>query len=563
MIYPDRYQSLGELLWDALIQYKSEVAHIEMRRKKERHRLTYLEFKQEVERVVGGLKAQGIQPGDRVAILLTNQVAWLQAALATFLCGGVLVPLDYKLTAPEQQALLRHAHAKHLFIEYGLLTKADSWPIAQTIVLDSPKSVSNAGTVRWEDFLVEGHKIVPQPAQRNDIATIVYSSGTGGSPKGCMLPHQAYLEQYKALLQLYPMKPGDRTFSILPTNHAIDFMIGFIGPLCCGSTIVHQRTLRPEFILHTLKHCKITHMAVVPLILESLERALLERVDALPDWKQTVLEGLSGLNAYWTQRAPKHTVSRRLLKPIHDAFGGELKMLFCGGAFVDPDRASYFNRLGIPVVIGYGLTEACTVVTVNDLKPFRADSVGAPVAGVHVRIANQDNDGVGEVQIQGPTVMLGYLDDPQLTESAFEDGWLKTGDLGYLDASNHLHLVGRTRNLIVTPGGKNIYPEDIEHAFEQLPCHEVVVYASNYLWPGQQLQEEQLVIVVRPDANRTDWKSVLRQQNRVLPDFKRVRGLIEWPEDFPRTASMKIKRQELAKAIRVEFTTESVQPILM
>ena len=561
MIYPQRYTSLGELLWDALIQYKSEVAHIEMRRKKESERHTYLEFKQQVVRTVHGLKDRGIGPGDRVAIILPNQRKWLQVATAVFLCGGIVVPLDYKLTAKEQQDLLAHAEPKVLVIEYGLMKKGTSWPVNYIIATDAPAKVDPENWTPWEHFLREGPPITPVPRDREDVATIVYSSGTGGTPKGCMLPHRAYLEQYRSLSDLFPMEPGDRYFSILPTNHAIDFMIGFIAPFSCGATVVHQRTLRPEFITHSMKHCEITHIAVVPMLLESFETALRDKLDALPDWKKTAVDGLSGLNNYLTRKTPNQPLSRRLLKPIHEAFGGRLKMLFCGGAFVDPDRADFFYRLGLPVVIGYGLTEACTVVTANDLKPFRSDTVGRAVDGTRIRIAQPNTTGIGEVQIHGDTIMLGYYKAPELTKNALKDGWLHTGDLGWIDASGHLHLVGRTKNMIVTSGGKNIYPEDIEHAFESIPNEELVVFAQNYIWPQNEWVEEQLIAVIRPHQNANTWKQQLKEHNYRLPEFKRIGGFIEWTEEFPRTASLKIKRQQLAEEIRENGTVENVCPL--
>ena len=563
MIHPDRYTCLGELLWDALIQYKSEVAHIEVSRRRELHQHTYLEFKQEVVRVARSLQQAGLKAGDRVAIVLSNQGRWLHAATAALYSGAVLVPIDYKLTTDEQQRLLTHANVTALFTEYGIWHQRETWAAHHIWVADAPGNGDLSPAKRWETMPSEGPAPQWVPRQRTDTATIVYSSGTGGTPKGCMLAHRAYLEQYKALLELYPMSPGDRYFSILPTNHAIDFMIGFIGPLCCGATVVHQRTLRPEMIIETLKRYKITHMAIVPMILNAFERSIQERLDTRPDWQQLAIDSLSSLNAHLTRKQAKHRLSRQLLKPIHDAFGGHLRMLFCGGAFVDQRRAEWFYRLGLPVVIGYGLTEACTVVTANDLKPFRADSVGRVIGDIQLRIANPDPNGIGEVQVTGPTVMLGYLDAPDLTANAFDGEWLKTGDLGYLDASHHLHLVGRNRNMIVTKGGKNIYPEDIEHNFSEVPCTEMAIYAADFIWPRQdQLEGEELIAVIRPEPDTTsDWLSTLKQYNYRLPDFKRLAGYVLWTGEFPRTASMKVKRHLLAEEVRAKTDRSTVQTL--
>jgi long-chain acyl-CoA synthetase len=260
------------------------------------------------------------------------------------------------------------------------------------------------------------------------------------------------------------------------------------------------------------------------------------------------MDGLMTVNETLTRREPKHELSKLLVKPIHDEFGGKLKLMFCGGAFVDRSCAEFFYRLGLPVVIGYGLTEAGTVVTINDLKPFRADSVGAPLPDLMVEIRDENEAGVGEVWVKGATVMKGYLDEPGLTAETIVDGWLRTEDLGSLDAAGHLKLVGRLKNMIVTEGGKNIYPEDIEAVFDDLDdCEEHCVLAANYVWPTGSLTDEQLLIVVRPkdDAPTTRLVEGLRTRNRKLADFKRLSGYVVWAEEFPRTASMKVKRNVL------------------
>jgi long-chain acyl-CoA synthetase len=570
MIAPERYTCLGELLTDALLTYKSEIALVEASRKKEKSAYTYSDFRREGMMLARRLEDEGIGAGDRVAILMSNQPRWLIAAYAAMYRGAILVPLDYKLEADDQAALLAHAKPAALFIEYPLYRRFDQDDLAIPLIIVSeapesatlpPQATPYESIVRGAQGALadaEGSRFVKR--ERGDVATIVYSSGTGGRPKGCMLTHDNYLEQYRSLGTLFPMGIGDRYFSILPTNHAIDFMVGFVGPLCGGAAIIHQRSLRPEFINWTMKEYEITHMAVVPLILEAFERRIQEKLDETTPTKRGFFEVLSSFNQILTERSPNHALSSRLLKPVHDAFGGSLKMLFCGGAFTDKTRAEFFYRLGIPVVIGYGLTEACTVATVNDLKPFRGDSVGRAVDGVEIRIDGENDEGVGEVLIRGRTVMQGYLDDEEQTAEAIRDGWLHTGDLGWLDASGHLHLVGRSKNMIVTAGGKNIYPEDIEQKLDGLPCDELAVFATNYIWPGGKLDEEVLVAVYRGD-DEAELREELAERNHRLPDFKRVAGLVRWDEEFPRTASMKLKRGVLADTLRTSLDKNAVRPI--
>jgi long-chain acyl-CoA synthetase len=386
--------------------------------------------------------------------------------------------------------------------------------------------------------------------QREDTACIVYSSGTGGRPKGCVLTHENYLEQCIALTTWYPFWPGVRYLSILPTNHAIDFMVGFIGPFVCGACVVHLRTLRPEYVRDAFPRYGITYVTLVPMILKNLEKGLRAKFESLSGVKRFLLDRLISVNKLLTRRRPHVKLSRLLLPQVHKAFGGDLLALITGGAFMEPSTLQFFYDLGIPVANAYGLTEGCTAITANDLKPFRADTVGKPLPGLEVRILSPDHEGIGEVAVRGRTVMSRYLDDPELTAKTIVDGWLLTGDLGRFDGSNHLQLFGRKKNMIVTEGGKNIYPEDIESVFDSLPVKEFCVFAANYLWPGRTLGREMLVIVLRLEPDQ-EFTEMLRQElencNRRLPDYKRVAGYLIWDKDFPRTASMKIKRAELAE----------------
>src|SRR5205809_7777652 len=261
------------------------------------------------------------------------------------------------------------------------------------------------------------------------------------------------------------------------------------------------------------------------MIIKNLERGVRGNLDALPGWKRFILDRAVLINKLFTRRQPKVKLSRSLMPGVHEAFGGELMGLITGGAFMEPATLQFFYDLGIPVANGYGLTEACTVLTVNDLKPFRADTVGKPLPGVELRILKPDAEGIGEVAAKSATVMSHYLDDPELTAETIVDGWLLTGDLGRFDDSGHLQLFGRKKNMIVTEGGKNIYPEDIESAFEGIEIKEHCIFAANFIWPQKELGKEMLVLVLHPDLNQNISDSVLEEvaaRNSKLPDFKRV-----------------------------------------
>ena len=552
-----QYTCLGAALRDALDRFSSETCLIEADREREKVRLTYSDFKEIALPLARALEDADFDPGDRAAIIMTNQSKWLISAYAIFYCGGVLVPLDYKLTAAEHLQLLAHSKSKVLIVEYHLwraIMQSPEFPKIATkmvLVTESPLGSDLAGAFRWEDFKRKGAPDFVM-RQREDIACIVYSSGTGGRPKGCVLTHENYLEQCRSLTAWYPFWPGVRYLSILPTNHAIDFMVGFIGPFVCGACVVHLRTLRPEFVRDAFVRYRITYVSLVPMIVKNLEKGLRAKIDELPPWKRAILDFFISTNKMFTRRRPKVKLSRMLLPGVHRAFGGELLALITGGAFLEPSTMQFFYDLGIPVVNGYGLTEAGTALTLNDLKPFRADTVGKPLPGVELRILNPDAEGVGEVAAQSKTIMSHYLDDPELTLETIVDGWLLTGDLGRFEGHGHLQLLGRKKNMIVTEGGKNIYPEDIETVFDGLPVKEYSIFAANYIWPKKELGGEILVLVLRLEQNQKFDSKLLEDilaRNRRLPDFKRVGSYLIWDRDFPRTASMKIKRQVLAEEI--------------
>ena len=570
MLDLSKYQSIGEALRDALDQFLKEVCLIEADREREKERLTYRDFKERAHPLAKALQETGFSAGSLASIIMTNQSKWLISAYAIFFAGGVLVPLDYKLTPDEQWQLLKHSGATVLITEYPIWRqlgtssgRARATNVQTVLVTEAPANADLSGAKRWEEFHGTGDPVFV-PRKRSDTACIVYSSGTGGRPKGCMMMHENYLEQCVALTSLYPFWPGVHYLSILPTNHAIDFMVGFFGPFTCGAAVVHLRTLRPEYVREAFPKYKITYVSLVPLVLKNLQKGLQARFDALPPGKRRIFKLLVGVNKALTKGRPRLRISRLLLKQVHEAFGGELATIIVGGAFSEPQTLQFFYDLGIPVANGYGLTEAGTAITVNDLKPFRADTVGKPLPGMEVRILHPSADGVGEVAVRSRTVMAGYLNEPELTAQTIVDGWLLTGDLGRFDGAGHLQLTGRKKNMIVTEEGKNIYPEDIEVVFESLPVKEFCVFAANYIWPKRSMTGEKLVLALHLEPGQPYSEELRRDinaRNNRLINYKRIHGVVLLDEDFPRTASLKIKRNVLAERLAKLDSGTAILPL--
>ena len=373
-----QYNCLGEALRAALDRWPDELCLIEADRDREKARFTYRQFKDAALPLARALQDAGFQNGTRAAIIMTNQSKWLISAYAIFFSGGVLVPLDYKLTP-------RRADSAARALEGGISCRRASrmeshHPGArfQSAELRVGSGHRGAGERRSRGGEALGR--IPGrgepafvPRKRTDPACIVYSSGTAGRPKGCVLTHENYLEQCMAVTPIFPFWPGARYLSIIPTNHAIDFMGGFIMPFTGGGTVVHLRTLRPEFIRDAFTRYKITYMAVVPLILTNLQRGLRERFAALSPMKRRVLNALISVNGALTRRRPHLGLSRMLLKDIHQAFGGSLRALLVGGAFTEPSTIAFFHDLGIPIYNGYGCTEA-----VHGNHVERSEAVSAP-----------------------------------------------------------------------------------------------------------------------------------------------------------------------------------------
>lgn len=558
-----RVEHLGEMLRDALLTYNSNVAIFEADRHREVRRLSYAELLEEVETVAGYLQTE-LAAGERCAILMANQSRWVIGAMAGLFAGAVLVPLDYKLPVADLLTLLDRARPRVLVIDWPLYRDLQRGGLGDLAA--QPSRILVAGVPEGAAAELSGPAVVfpdrdpgeahrpcsLRPRSRQDVAAIVFSSGTGGVVKGCMLTHDSYLAQVQALIPQVPMEETDRYFSVLPTNHAIDFLCSVLMPYLYGAAVVYQRTLRAAYLASTMAAYEVTHTALVPRILKTMREEIEARIEEQAEWKRTLIRGLIDLNDLATLKTPNPRLSRTLLYPILAKFGGRLRMIFAGGAYVDPELATYFYRIGLPVSIGYGLTEACAVLTVNDLSPFRANTVGRPVAGVAIEVRQPDSTGVGEVYARGRTIMAGYVDAPELTAEVLQDGWLRTGDLGYIDAAGHLQLRGRAKNMVVTEGGKNVYPEEIEAYLDGVPCEELCVLAESYVWPSTGLSGSRLTAVVRPRTGQTQEEilDALRTRNQAIQDYKRLGSFVVCTQEFPVTASMKVKRAALAEQVR-------------
>jgi long-chain acyl-CoA synthetase len=542
--------SIGDAIAASIARHGDRVALIEADRERENRRLSYAQLGEESERFAALLQSHRLAPGDFCAILMSNQWKWIAGAVGALRAGAVLVPMDARSSSPEQASLLAHARPAALLVEHplwGRLRAAAPGALdgALVIVSEAPEGADLGGAIRWEARPSRG--FTPVGRDPDDIATVVYSSGTAGAPKGCMLHHRTYLRQAQMVGGAFRIGVEDRYMSILPTSHTTDFTVGFILPLLFGASIVHQRTMRPQFLSAAMRTHEATFTVMVPLVLRQIEKRIRARLAAVPDWRERLILHRAG------PARPGELPD--WLDPIVEAeLGPMLRLILIGGAFVERGLAGFFHELGLPVAVGYGLTEAGTVVAVSDPRAGPFDGACRVLPGIELDIREPAEDGVGEVWVRSPTLMGGYLGDDELTRATIVDGWLRTGDLGRLEADGRLRLVGRAKNMIVTAGGKNVYPEDIEARFEGVPgCGELCVLAENYVWPARTMVGERLLLVVRPERGaELDHACVaeLRRRNRELAEHARVRGVLAWNRPFPATGSHKLRREALVEELR-------------
>lgn len=542
--------SLGEAFAASIARHADRIALIEADRERENLRWTYAELGAEAERFAALVQGLGVGPGDRLAILMNNQARWIAGAVGALRAGAVLVPMDARQSPAEQAALLAHARPRALLVEHPLWARLTA-SLPLVIATEAPAEVPRL--VRWET--PPARAFTPVARGPDDIATVVYSSGTAGAPKGCMLHHRTYLRQAQMVGGAFRIGVDDRYMSILPTSHTTDFTVGFVLPLLCGASIVHQRTMRPQFLSAAMRIHEATFTVLVPLVLRQMEKRIRARLAEVPDWRER-------LAAFRAGPARPGEMPDWLDPIIEHELGPKLRLILIGGAFVERGLAGFFSELGLPVAVGYGLTEAGTVVAVSDPRAGAFDGACRVLPGIEMEIRDPAADGVGEVWVRSPTLMGGYLGDEELTRATIVNGWLRTGDLGRLEADGRLRLLGRAKNMIVTAGGKNVYPEDIESRFERVPgCAEVCVVAENYVWPTRTMVGERLVLVVRPEGD-LDATCIdeLRRRNRELAEHARVRGYLVWNRAFPATGSHKLRRDALVEELRA-LDRSAVRPL--
>ena len=521
------------------------------------HTRTYREFQERVWHVAEMLASLGVTPGDHVALYRENSPEWPEVYFGIIGLGATAVPLDAKLHEQEISHILLDSESNILFASiqnYSIVREAeDHLPALKTIILFDGHDVIpvKESKKRYEDYLTffKAQTQTAMSADRaydrhdpepTDLASLIYTSGTTGRPKGAMLSHSNFTANVDSILHSIGVNNNDNFMLILPLHHAFAFTTNLLLPIGAKAEISLIENLRT--IRENMADAHPTVLIAVPLLLEKM-----------------YLKIQAGLKKKWSARILMAIgLSKVVGKKISARLGGMLRIVVSGAAPIDPNILLGWAKLGIPIIEGYGLTETSPVNTFNPLGHTKPGTIGLPIPGVEIKIINPNTEGIGEIAVKGPNVMVGYYKNPKATEEIMDGEWLLTGDLGLKDKDEYITISGRKKSLIVNREGKNIYPEEVESQLCKSP-YILEALTLGYRPPEQKAGERVGTILVpnqetigeyatrhRKKMRDADIEELMHKEVRRLCEelsaYKRPRRIQIQYEEFEKTATQKIKR---------------------
>ena len=521
----------------------------------ERVTRTYAEVLQNIERLANWLSVAGISKGTHVAVSGKNSSEWATVYLATLFAGGIIIPIDYGLREPEIENLLNTAKPKFFFVDEEKYDYFCTHPCGSLVFSLSPKYVNS-----YAYGLETSAKATITPATEMDTAAILFTSGTTGIPKGVMLSHRNLVSDCYLAQTNLEILPTDVFYALLPIHHSYTMQAAFIEPLSVGAEVVFGKTMAVTRMLKELKEGKITILLGVPLLFNKLLAGILKGIKDKGPVVNGIMHFLMGIS-YLVKKLFKVNPGKTLFKEVLEkASISTLRIAICGGGPLAASVFKVYNQLGIDFIQGYGLTETSPIIALNPVDRFKIESVGQFFAPhMEMKILEPDTQGIGEVAVKGPMVMQGYYKMPDETAAVFtEDGFFKTGDLGRLDSEGYLYLAGRAKNMIVTEGGKNVYPEEIENQFqlvtdiEQITVQgylmdeatksegiEALIYPSDELFNRLKLLRGDLESA---DLVKETLEGLVAEVNRRLQPYSRISRTTILEEPLEMTTTKKVKR---------------------
>ncbi|HZQ94063.1 MAG TPA: AMP-binding protein [Candidatus Sulfotelmatobacter sp.] len=552
---------------DCAARWPGNVA-LELQRRDQNESCTYAELRRMAESVGRWITEKKFPPGSRLAILADNHPRWVAAYLGTIASGCVVVPLDTALHSDQVTKLLKDSGAVAIFCD------AKHVPVAQPavadlnlgiILTDPDRLTGNPPADKWLATLPAIFDAGPggfQPAAANndDLASLLYTSGTTADPKGVMLTHANFLGEVEAVFNWVDLGPNDALLGVLPLFHVLAQMANLLLPLVKGSRVVYLETLNTTELLRALSERNITAFAVVPQFFYLIHERVTQEIAKRGALTQKAFKAMVVLNR--TLRRVGINAGPILFRKVHETLGPKMRYLVTGGSRFDPGVAHAFHDLGIDVLQAYGLTETTAAIFANSPGDNQIGSVGKAMKGVEAKIIDpqpqEQGPAAGEVAVRGPVVMKAYWNRPDATAAVIRDGWFLTGDLGYFDAKGHLFLTGRKKEVIVLSNGKNVYPEEIEAHYLKSPFIKEIAVMGIEGKPGESEDRLHAVIVPNFDVLRqrkvVNAKEVIRYDveglSTKLASTKRISSYEIWQDDLPRTTTRKIKRFEVEKRVK-------------
>jgi long-chain acyl-CoA synthetase len=541
---------------------------LEIQRRDQVESYTYAELRQMAESVGHWLSDRKLPPATRVAIFADNHPRWVAVYLGIIASGNIAVPLDTAFHTDQVARLLQDSGSSLLFCDAKHLATAEeavSKSGIPIVLLDANDATGGASPAQADldgIFAAGSGDFVPLSSANDAIASLLYTSGTTADPKGVILTHGNLLGEVEAVFGWANLGPDDAVLGVLPLFHVLLQMANLLLPLVKGARVVYLETLNTTELLRALSERKISAFAVVPQFFYLIHERIFKEVARRGKLAQSALRGLMAATRFG--RRFGINLGNIFFRRIHQTFGNRMRYLVTGGSRFDPEIARDFHSLGVDVLQAYGLTETTGAAFANPPHKNVIGSVGPPLTGVEVKILDpQPQEGVplsvGEILIRGAIVMKGYWNRPDATAEGLKDGWLHTGDLGYVDAGGNLFITGREKEVIILSNGKNIYPEEVEAHYLRSPYIKEICVMGLEGRSGDPTTDRLYAVVVpnfdvlkqRKIANA---KEVIRfdieNLSTQLPSTKRIGSYEIWQEDLPRTTTRKLKRFEIAKRVK-------------
>ncbi len=519
--------------------------------------LTYTEALQTIQKLAGWLIANGLKKGDHVALSGKNRTEWAIVYLATLYAGGIIIPIDYALRDEELTSLLKTAEPRFFFVDTEKYTyfieKTDSF-IGAVYSLDASHADHYVYNLDAEPLSE------PIPLNENDTAAILFTSGTTGTPKGVMLSHKNFVSDCFIGQMLINIHETDVFYALLPLHHSYSMLAIFIETISVGAEIVFAKSIAVSRMIKELKEGKITILLGVPLLFNKLLAGIMKGIRNKGLITYGIMKALMHFS-YIVKKTTGKNIGKKLFKSVLEKVNlTTVRVAICGGGPLAKNVFKAYNEFGINFVQGYGLTETSPIIALNPVEHFKIESVGRCFYHTDIKIANPDENGIGEICVKGPMVMQGYYNMPEETAQVLsEDGWLKTGDIGWIDDEQYLYLCGRAKNLIVTSGGKNVYPEEIENAF-QLYYNDLEQITARGYHPDGDTSAEEIEVAVYPadelyktlnmerettEGNAAAYKrieEIVAEVNKKLLPYQRITKITLLDQPLEMTTTKKVKR---------------------